>query len=155
VRLKHPSITERGRGVLTLCASPTVLTDSGGSDLSDARLGFSSFAVVKRRLGDSLITTYRAATLPLSRSFLPANLAADPTACPDFPTLLNSSAMRATTLSKFLSARTLSGRSGFQQLLAIKVTLSKRDYQQHFSLTPSRGLCLFIRSNLHELSING
>lgn len=91
------------------------------SDLSDPRLGFSSFAAVKRRRRDSLITTYRVATLPLSRSL----------------------ALRAATLSRFLSTRTLPTRWGFQQLVVIKVTLFKLGQQQLFSLTPSELVLFF------------
>jgi len=114
-----------------------------GFPLSDTRLGFSSFAVVKRCQRDLLYTTYRVATLPFSRSFLPHYLAADLTAFLDFPTLPNSRAVGAATLSSFLSTRTLSVRWDFQQLLVIKVNLLKLEYQQQFSLTPSELILLF------------
>lgn len=108
-----------------------------GLSLSDTRLGFRLFSVVKHLRRDLLFPDYPVAHPPFSRFSLPDYLAANSTASLEsYPSMLPK-AVRAAMGTRFLYCCTSPTAHRFQQLAADKVPSSELYIQQHFSLTPS------------------
>ena len=115
-----------------------------GFSLSDTRLGFRPFSVVKHHQRDLLLTDYLAAHPPISRSLFTDYLAANSTVSLDSSSLMLPEAVRATMGTRFLHCCTSPPAHGFQQPTADKVPSSELYLQQHFLLTPSELIALLL-----------
>lgn len=143
MRPKHSPTTKRRKGGPSFCASSIFFTQVGETALSDARLGFSSFGVVKHYQRHQPLPHYPAARSRPSQVPSTGYFAAGSVTALDSRAFSASGVPLAARESGFLNARFSHSGCPLQQWRMVKDISHVCRCQQNFLQTPSESISLF------------